>query len=404
MNRFTPVVASLLLLGAYPLALPAGSDSIPSAATKTARGHWALVSVAVQSSKKGLGNVADPSMVQLPNGAIRLYFKNGNEPQSGIKGHDNLVHSVISRNNGKTWKIESGARNTKWTSPIEVLPDSSGFRAFGWILSPSGDQLTTSTSANGLKFPAPGKNTKLRISACKTPKGRAKILGDPSIAQLPNGSWVAVVQVSKTTKSDGGGKHLGYGCVYLSSSLTSWSKAKVSYFGTSPGKGKKQEVVTNPMVYRSGSIVERWTPGMDTVLFETSKNGKVWRGSSHFLPAADPERLNLKNGTKLLAFGNFDGRYGGAIIVAKKVISRYKFVRQKLGDSLTIRITGTKRTKDAKVWNLCANKPASKIGSAKVKVTRTSGGLKVTIRDSGKPKGLVLNCYYVLVGSLKILG
>ena len=44
------------------------------------------------------------------------------------------------------------------------------------------------------------------------------------------------------------------------------------------------------------------------------------------------------------------------------------------------------------------------IKSAKVKVTRTSGGLKVTIRDSGKSKGLVLNCYYVLVGPLKILG
>ena len=383
---------------------PAMSQSSALAGAKTARGHWALVSVAVQSKKRGLGNVSDPTLVQMSNGTIRLYFKNGNEPQAGIKGHDNLIHSVISRNNGKTWKVESGARNIKWNSPIEVLPDATGFRAFGWILSPSGDYLTTSTSINGLKFPAPGKNVKFKTSACKTPKGRATILGDPSIAKLPNGSWVAVVQVLKTTKTDGGGQHIGYGCTYLSSSLTSWSKAKVTYFGVSSYQKKKQEVVTNPMVYRSGSVVERWTPAMETVLFETSKNGRTWRGSSHYLPASDPDRLNLKNRTKLLAFGNFDARYGSVIIVAKKVSSRYKFKRQKSGDALTIQITGTTRTKDVKVWNLCANKPASKIATSKVNISRTSGGLIVTIRDSGKPKGLVLNCYYALVGRLKVLG
>jgi len=83
-----------------------------------------------------------------------------------------------------------------------------------------------------------------------------------------------VVQVSATTTNDGGGSHLGYGCTYLSSSATSWSAAKVKVFGASSYGEKNQEVVTNPTVYRSGRVVERWTPAMDTVLFETSRNGK----------------------------------------------------------------------------------------------------------------------------------
>ena len=218
------------------------------------------------------------------------------------------------------------------------------------------------------------------------------MLGDPSIAELRSGSWVAVVQVSVTDKDDGGGQHLGYGCTYLSSSATSWSAAKVSSFGAGSYGGENQEVVTNPMVYRSGSVVERWTPAMNTVLFETSKNGKKWKGSTHYLPAADPERLDLENGTQLLAFGNFDGRYGGVIIVAKKVSSEYTFQRQKLEDTLTIQITGTDTLADVKVWNLCANKPAKKIASASGQVAQTSEGLEVTIRDSGEPEGLVLNC------------
>ena len=371
---------------------------------KTAKGQWALVSVAVRSKTKRLGNVADPSLVQMAGGSIRLYFKNGNEPQVGISGHDNLIHSAVSKNNGRTWKVESGARNSQWESPIEVLSVGTGFRAFGWTLSGSGDQLTTSTSADGSNFPAPGKTVGFKVSACKTPKGRAKILGDPAIAKLPTGRWVAVVQVSATTTNDGGGSHLGYGCTYLSSSATSWSAAKVKVFGASSYGEKNQEVVTNPTVYRSGRVVERWTPAMDTVLFETSRNGKKWRGSTHYLPASDPERLDLKNGTKLLAFGNFDGRYGGAIIVAKKVSSEYEFTRSTFDDTLTIQVTGTESPGDVKVWNLCTNKPASRIATATVEIATTSGGLTVTIRDSGEPEGLVLGCYYALVGPLKVLG
>lgn len=379
-------------------------DALAQSGPKTAKGHWALVSVAVRSKKKRLGNVADPSLVQMAAGTIRLYFKNGNEAQAGISGHDNLIHSAVSKNNGRTWKVESGARNSQWESPIEVLSVGTGFRAFGWTLSGSGDQLTTSTSADGSNFPAPGKTVGFKVSACKTPKGRAKILGDPAIAKLPTGRWVAVVQVSATTTNDGGGRHLGYGCTYLSSSETSWSAAKVKVFGASSYGEKNQEVVTNPTVYRSGRVVERWTPAMDTVLFETSRNGKKWRGSTHYLRASDPDRLDLKNGTKLLAFGNFDGRYGGAIIVTKKVSSEYEFTRQNSEDTLTIQITGTKIPGDVKVWNLCANKPARRIATATVETATTSGGLTVTIRDSGEPEGLVLGCYYALVGPLKVLG
>ena len=409
------VTASLLEIGLVGAVQPSGGPELVAtgavrvaqgdfAEPKTAIGHWALVSVALRSKKKRLGNVADPSLVQLADGKIRLYFKNGNETQAGITGHDNLIHSAVSSNGGKSWKVESGARNIEWQSPIEVLPDTEGFRAFGWILSADGDELTTSTSIDGSSFPAPGDTVGFKISACKTPKGRATVLGDPSFAQRRNGAWVAVVQVTQTDKDDGSGQHLGYGCTYRSPSVTSWSAAKVSSFGAGSFGEGNQEVVTNPMVYRSGKVLERWTPAMDTVLFETSRNGRKWKGSRHYLPAADPERLDLADGTELLAFGNFDGRYGGVIVVTKKVSSDYTFQRQKLEDTLTIQVTGTGTPADVKIWNLCANKPAKKIATASVEIAQAVGGLEVTIRDSGEPKGLVLNCYYALVGASKVLG
>ena len=61
----------------------------------------------IRSMEDGLGNIADPSIVETSDGNIRVYFKNGNEPQANINGYDNLVHSAISTDGGRTWKVEN---------------------------------------------------------------------------------------------------------------------------------------------------------------------------------------------------------------------------------------------------------------------------------------------------------
>ena len=62
------------------------------------------------SQQFGLGNVSDPALLQLPDGTLRLFFKNGNEPQMGLTGFDNKIHSFVSEDGGASWSLEEGIR------------------------------------------------------------------------------------------------------------------------------------------------------------------------------------------------------------------------------------------------------------------------------------------------------
>jgi len=94
----------------------------------------------IRSLENGLGNIADPSIVETSDGKLRVYFKNGNEPQAGISGYDNLIHSAVSSDGGRTWVVESGVR-VPVQSPIEALVIGGKVSAWGWELSASGDSL-----------------------------------------------------------------------------------------------------------------------------------------------------------------------------------------------------------------------------------------------------------------------
>ena len=56
----------------------------------------------VGSNQAGLGNVSDPALLQLADGSLRMFFKNGNEPQIPLSGFDNKIHSYVSADNGKS--------------------------------------------------------------------------------------------------------------------------------------------------------------------------------------------------------------------------------------------------------------------------------------------------------------
>ena len=38
--------------------------------------------------------LSDPSIVETSEGSLRVYFKNGNEPQANINGYDNLIYQT----------------------------------------------------------------------------------------------------------------------------------------------------------------------------------------------------------------------------------------------------------------------------------------------------------------------
>ena len=105
----------------------------------------------IRSLENNLGNIADPSLVQTNDGNLRVYFKNGNEPQAGISGYDNLIHSAVSSDGGRTWIVEAGVR-VPVQSPIEALVIDGTVSAWGWKLSASGDSLVKYESSDGKNF------------------------------------------------------------------------------------------------------------------------------------------------------------------------------------------------------------------------------------------------------------
>jgi hypothetical protein len=135
---------------------PPGENNQPGQGTPTIQGtvlssmHLSYLG-SIRSLENSLGNVADPSIVETSDGKLRVYFKNGNEPQSGISGYDNLIHSAVSSDGGRTWVVESGVR-VPVQSPIEALVLDGKVSAWGWELSASGDTLVKYESSDGVNF------------------------------------------------------------------------------------------------------------------------------------------------------------------------------------------------------------------------------------------------------------
>ena len=92
--------------------------------------NYGLISYKI-SQREGLGNLADPALLQVGS-TLRMFFKNGNEPQLPLAGFDNKIHSFISSDNGVTWTLEAGVR-VDVSSPITVrAAESGGYEAWAW--------------------------------------------------------------------------------------------------------------------------------------------------------------------------------------------------------------------------------------------------------------------------------
>lgn len=347
----------------------------------------------IGSQQAGLGNIADPALLQV-GGTLRMFFKNGNEPQIPIAGFDNKIHSYISSDNGRTWTLESGVR-IDVTSPVTVrAAESGGYEAWGWVSS-GGDAMTRFTSATGSDF-IKGAGNVINASACKSADGvAAGFLGDPQVVKVASGYLAYAHDLAATGKAPFK-RHM---CALTSTDGSTW------VLDTSKTLALQSDIQTNPETYRNSSGVIEQILAIDQVdpttklrsgmqLRTSTNDGASWTELSELsFFAADPDRLDLSNGDSLLAFGGFDQQKGGLLGVAKKISTAYKASRTE-SDMQTVvwTISGASQS-DIKIKNLCLNSDLT----ASIKFA--TSGSNITATYTAAAGGHGSSCVYALIGS-----
>ena len=350
----------------------------------------------IRSLENSLGNVADPSIVEMSDGKLRVYLKNGNEPQSGISGYDNLIHSAVSSDGGRTWVVESGVR-VPVQSPIEALMLNGKVSAWGWELSASGDSLVKYESSDGVNFQKVDIPRFVQAD-CKDSDGNSfGSLGDPTITQLNDGSWIFHVQELVSPL----GPFNRRACVATSSDGLVWSvQIDRSY-------GGDIDVTTNPAIKLNAAGVVEWIwPTYNHMEYRKGPDGITWSEPEFLPPGGDPDFLDLSNGKQLLAFGNFSSRKGGVLIFTERVTTNYKITALNTGPTQA----PTKKwlvegaaPADIKVVNVCLDQDLSTTQGASVEIKSVNNALEVTVVDNNEEFANP-QCVYILVGPEQVMG
>ncbi len=350
----------------------------------------------IRSLENNLGNIADPSIVETNDGKIRVYFKNGNEPQAGISGFDNLIHSAVSSDGGKNWIVESGVR-VPVQSPIEALVIDGQVVAWGWELAASGDALVRYESSDGINFKQISIPRFVQ-SDCLDDNGNSfGPLGDPSITKLNDGTWIFHVQELVSPL----GPFNRRACVASSNDGLSWTTQVERTYGGDI------DVTTNPAIkLNSLGLVEWIWPMYDNMVYRYGDDGFNW-SEPEFLPTGgDPDFLDLSNGKQLLAFGNFSTRQGGVLIFTERVQTNYKISVVNTGPTQSPTkkwIVEGANSDDIKVMNVCLNIDLSSSPGASVEIKNVNNALEVTATDTNEEFANP-QCVYILVGPEQIMG
>ena len=350
----------------------------------------------IRSLENNLGNIADPSIVETNDGRIRVYFKNGNEPQAGISGFDNLIHSAVSSDGGKNWTVESGVR-VPVQSPIEALVIDGQVVTWGWELSASGDALVRYESSDGINFQQVSIPRFVQSDCLDNNGNSFGPLGDPSITKLNDGTWIFHVQELVSPL----GPFNRRACVATSNDGLSWTtKVERTY-------GGDIDVTTNPAIkLNSLGLVEWIWPMYDNMVYRYGDDGFNW-SEPEFLPTGgDPDFLDLTNGKQLLAFGNFSTRQGGVLIFTERVQTNYKISVVNTGPTQSPTkkwIVEGANSDDIKVVNVCLNIDLSSSPGASVEIKNVNNALEVTATDTNEEFANP-QCVYILVGPEQIMG
>ena len=380
---------------------PPGENNQPGQGTPTIQGtvlssmHLSYLG-SIRSLENSLGNVADPSIVETSDGKLRVYFKNGNEPQSGISGYDNLIHSAVSSDGGRTWVVESGVR-VPVQSPIEALVLDGKVSAWGWELSPSGDTLVKYESSDGLNFQKVDIPRFVQAD-CKDSNGNSfGSLGDPTITQLNDGTWIFHVQELVSPL----GPFNRRACIATSSDGLTWSvQIDRSY-------GGEIDVTTNPAIKLNAAGVVEWIwPTYNHMEYRKGPDGITWSEPEFLPPGGDPDFLDLSNGRQLLAFGNFSSRKGGVLIFTERVTTNYTITALNTGPTQAPTkkwLVEGANPADIQVVNVCLDLDLSTVQGASVEIKNVNNALEVTVVDNNE-KFANPQCVYILVGPEQVMG
>jgi len=356
--------------------------------------NYGLISYKL-SQLEGLGNIADPALLQVGS-TLRMFFKNGNEPQIPLAGFDNKIHSFVSSDNGVTWSLESGVR-VDVSSPISVrAAESGGYEAWAWSGKGTGGEiLSRFTSANGSDF-TKGSGSSVIVGACKSADGvAATLLGDSQVVKVASG-YLAYAQDMQAT---GRGPFKRHACGLTSADGVNWT------LDIARTLAPQNDIQTNPETYRNSSgVIEQILP-IDKIDIQTglrsgmqirtsTNDGASWTDLSELsFFAADPDRLDLTNGDSLLAFGNFDHRQGGLLGVAKKISTNYKASRTESGMQTVVWTISGARQADIKIKNLCLNSDLT----ASIKFATSGSNITATYTADAGGRGT--GCVYALIGA-----
>jgi len=350
----------------------------------------------IRSLENDLGNIADPSIVETQDGNLRVYFKNGNEPQAGISGFDNQIHSALSSDGGRTWVVETGVR-VPVQSPVEALVINGKVTTWGWRLSATGDALVKYESVDGINFQQVSIPRFVQADCRDADGNLLGSLGDPTITQLNDGSWIFHVQELVSTL----GPFNRRACIATSSDGLNWTAHPERLYGGDI------DVTTNPAITLNSLGVVEWIwPTYDFMVYRKGSDGLDWSDPEFLPPGGDPDFLDLSNGRKLLAFGNFSTRIGGVLIFTEKVKTNYTITTVHTGPTQVPtrkwRIEGA-NSEDIKVVNICLDVDLSTSPGASVEISKINNALEVTATD---PNEEFANpqCVYILVGPEKIMG
>ena len=340
------------------------------------------------SQQRGLGNVSDPALLELADGTLRLFFKNGNEPQLGLTGFDNAIHSFVSSDGGETWTLEDGVR-IDVNSPVSVMRLSDGqYAAWGWVPGAGGDALTRFSSSGGRDFRA-DDGAVIDTSECTDVTGEpVGLLGDAQVVALDSGLVAYAHDL-------GAGQTPPFrrpACRLVSEDGIVWEVDPAGTFAFD------YDIQSNPEAYlnREG-LVELWFPvdrGREKVSeVRVSTDGVSWSDPELLSwMASDPDRLDLSDGRRLLAFGGFDVRAGGLLALAEEIETPYTASRRDGLSSVEWTIRGA-APDDISARNLCRDTD-ERDG---LEIVEEDGGVRVTYRSDGEGPGST-SCVFLLIG------
>ena len=381
--------------------LPPGENNQPGQVSPMTQGttlsstHLSYLG-SIRSLENNLGNIADPSIVETSDGKLRVYFKNGNGPQAGISGYDNLIHSAVSSDGGRTWIVEAGVR-VPVQSPIEALVIDGTVSAWGWKLSASGDSLVKYESSDGKNFQEVSIPRFVQ-SDCKDTDGNPfGPLGDPTITKLNDGSWIFHVQELVSPL----GPFNRRACVATSNDGISWSVQIDRLYGGDI------DVTTNPAIKLNRAGIVEWIwPTYDFMEYRKGPDGINWSEPEYLPPGGDPDFLDLTNGRQLLAFGNFSSRNGGVLIFTERIETKYTITSLNTGPTQAPTkkwLVEGANPADIKVMNICIDLDLSTAQGASVEIKNINNALEVTVIDNNE-KFANPQCVYILVGPEQVMG